>query len=260
MHAELAAKHNEQIGTRNDTAQVHPRLFCETLFQLSNASLIHATVVDLIKDPASATVVGVSVKHAATGEISKLLATHVVIALGPWCEPIARRGWGLAIRRVDSQKGHSIILKPVAEKSAQIPAQCLFTEIGKMTGPEVYPRPDGTVYMCGGGGAGTEPLPETPSLVKPVERVTENLMNLSRTICPQVLEGADVVARQACFLPSSYGGPMIGKVAPFDNLYIGTANSVWGIMNGPATGLAISELIHAGKCTSLDLREFDPME
>ncbi|KAI9352027.1 FAD dependent oxidoreductase, partial [Obelidium mucronatum] len=244
----------EQIGSTDNTAQVHPQLFCGSLFELSNATLVHASVVDLATEGSKAT--HVTVKHAATGEIETLSASHIVIALGPWCDPIARLRWKLPIRPVDSHKGYSVILKP--NKDHTIPAQCLFTEIGKMEGPEVYPRADGTVYVCGGGSDDGESLPATPSLVTAKDTILEKLVLNSKTICPEVLGDADVVTRQACYLPLSAGGPMIGRIDPFDNLYIGTANSVWGIMNGPATGLAIAEIIRDGSCSSLDLGDFNP--
>ncbi|KAJ3288612.1 hypothetical protein HDU79_004739 [Rhizoclosmatium sp. JEL0117] len=251
-----AAKSKELIGSPHNTAQVHPRLFCEALFELSGARLVHARVIDLLREGDN--VSGVSVELEGNG-CENITASEVVIALGPWSETIAREKWGLGIRRVDSQCGHSIVLKP-DESVAPIPAECLFTEVGKMEGPEVYPRSDGTVYMCGGGGMYTEPLPALPGQVKPLENITNHLVDLSKKICPSTLDGAEVLAKQACFLPSSYGGPMIGRVAPYDNLYIGTANSVWGIMNGPSTGLALAELILYGESKSLDISEFNPME
>jgi glycine/D-amino acid oxidase-like deaminating enzyme len=70
---------------------------------------------------------------------------------------------------------------------------------------------------------------------------------------------AKIVARQACFRPITRDGlPLIGRVAGVEGAYIATGHSVWGILNGPATGEAVSELILDGAARSIDLAAFDP--
>ena len=41
-------------------------------------------------------------------------------------------------------------------------------------------------------------------------------------------------------------------------LSTGAGHSCWGILNGPATGLVMAELIAEGKATSVDIRKLDP--
>lgn len=67
-----------------------------------------------------------------------------------------------------------------------------------------------------------------------------------------------MLAEQACYLPlSSDGLPIIGQLgAP--GVYIATGHSCWGILNGPATGLGLAELIVHGAARSVDLRAFSP--
>jgi glycine/D-amino acid oxidase-like deaminating enzyme len=73
------------------------------------------------------------------------------------------------------------------------------------------------------------------------------------------LAGAEVLKQQACFLPSSADGlPLIGPVPGVPGAYLATGHSCWGILNAPATGLAVSELIVDGAATTLDLAAFDP--
>lgn len=68
-----------------------------------------------------------------------------------------------------------------------------------------------------------------------------------------------MIKQQACYLPISPDGiPMIGPVPGVDGAFIATGHSCWGILNGPATGLLISELIVDGKAHSLDIASFDP--
>jgi glycine/D-amino acid oxidase-like deaminating enzyme len=40
---------------------------------------------------------------------------------------------------------------------------------------------------------------------------------------------------------------------------VATGHSVWGILNGPATGEALAELIAEGVSSRIDLSPFDPM-
>jgi glycine/D-amino acid oxidase-like deaminating enzyme len=42
------------------------------------------------------------------------------------------------------------------------------------------------------------------------------------------------------------------------NAYVATGHSVWGMLNAPATGEAMAELIADGKAHSTDLSPFDP--
>ena len=52
--------------------------------------------------------------------------------------------------------------------------------------------------------------------------------------------------------------PLIGKVSRIENAYVATGHNVWGILNAPATGEAIAELIVDGEGHTVDLTAFDP--
>ena len=54
------------------------------------------------------------------------------------------------------------------------------------------------------------------------------------------------------------GLPLIGAVPGFGNAYVATGHSVWGILNAPATGEAMAELITNGIAETTDLAPFDP--
>jgi glycine/D-amino acid oxidase-like deaminating enzyme len=43
-----------------------------------------------------------------------------------------------------------------------------------------------------------------------------------------------------------------------EGAYIATGHSVWGILNAPATGKAMAELIVDGAASTVDLSPFDP--
>jgi glycine/D-amino acid oxidase-like deaminating enzyme len=50
---------------------------------------------------------------------------------------------------------------------------------------------------------------------------------------------------------------LIGHVAGAPGAYVATGHGPWGILNAPATGLALAELITEG-AAAMDLRPFDP--
>jgi glycine/D-amino acid oxidase-like deaminating enzyme len=81
---------------------------------------------------------------------------------------------------------------------------------------------------------------------------------MCRALSP-VLAAAPIVARQACFRPVTRDGlPLIGKVPGVEGAYIATGHSVWGILNAPATGEAMAELIVDGAARTVDLGPFTP--
>jgi glycine/D-amino acid oxidase-like deaminating enzyme len=68
-----------------------------------------------------------------------------------------------------------------------------------------------------------------------------------------------ILARQACYRPITRDGlPLIGRVPGAEGAYIATGHSVWGILNAPATGEAMAELIADGTAHAIDLSPFDP--
>src|SRR5438445_7766044 len=73
------------------------------------------------------------------------------------------------------------------------------------------------------------------------------------------LASAKILARQACHRPVTRDGlPLIGRVPGVEGAYIATGHSVWGILNAPATGEALAELILDGAARTIDLAPFDP--
>ena len=68
-----------------------------------------------------------------------------------------------------------------------------------------------------------------------------------------------MLARQACFRPITRDGlPLIGSAPGFQGAYVATGHSVWGILNAPATGEAMAELILGGRADTVPLAAFDP--
>ena len=72
-----------------------------------------------------------------------------------------------------------------------------------------------------------------------------------------VLKRNAVLRAVACHLPvAEHGLPLIGSLGA--GCYVATGHSCWGILNGPATGKALAELISDGAAACLDLRPFAP--
>jgi glycine/D-amino acid oxidase-like deaminating enzyme len=177
----------------------------------------------------------------------------VVIAMGPWS--ILAAQW-LPLPPVYGLKGHSLVL----ETGATLPPEALFLDYaepaGSMLSPEVFPRSDGTTYVCGI--SSESPLPIGPDLVAPDDGAIDRLRALCVRMSP-VLANAPVLASQACYRPVTADGlPLIGAVPGARGAYVATGHSVWGILNAPATGEAMAELIVDGAASTVDLAPFAP--
>src|SRR5262245_34610959 len=99
-------------------------------------------------------------------------------------------------------------------------------------------------------------LPVDPARVAADEGAHARLEAMCRVISP-ALAAAPITARQACFRPVTEDGlPLIGRVPAVEGAYIATGHSVWGMLNAPATGEAMAELILDGASRQIDLAPF----
>jgi glycine/D-amino acid oxidase-like deaminating enzyme len=238
-----------QIGTSETTAQVDPGRFTRALMQAASrqgAELTIARVETMLREAATGRVRGVR----ADGD--DIAADAVVIAMGPWSMMAA--AW-LPLPRVFGLKGHSLIY----ETGEAVAAQALFLEhrdAGGASAPEIFPRADGTTYICGI--SSESPVPGDPAEVAADPGALERLQAIAEDISP-LLARSPVLARQACFRPVTRDGlPLIGAVPGAEGAYVATGHSVWGILNAPATGEALAELILDGRTTEVDLSPFRP--
>jgi len=237
-----------RLGDRGTTAQVHPRLFTRALMDEARgrgAELVSGRVEGL--NVASANARGVCVD----GDV--IAADAVVIAMGPWSTLATQ--W-LPLPAVDGLKGFSITLKP----QTPLPAQALFVEFvddgGERLSPEVFPRPDGDVYLCGLSDG--QPLPEDPRGVSVAAHAATRLRRIAKTLSSS-MGGAELVAENACYRPICADAlPLMGAVPGVAGAYVATGHNCWGILNAPASGAAMAELITDGQCASVDLRPFTP--
>ena len=235
------------LGTPETTAQVHPARFTEALLDAARArgsALRLGVVEDVVQQDGAARGIRVD------GETIE--ADAVVLAMGPWTGRLAGR---LALPRIGGLKGYSVTLAV-----QDVPAHALFVDYrtadGRHLEPEIFPRPDGEVYVCGM--ADPAPLPDSPDAVQVSEASCDVLARAAGRVSNS-LAAAQVTRRQACYRPVTDDGlPLIGRVPGVAGVYVATGHGPWGILNAPATGQALAELIADGAASSVDLRVFDP--
>jgi glycine/D-amino acid oxidase-like deaminating enzyme len=239
---------DRRLGSTDTTAQVHPAQFAAAMMhaaQAQGAELRLARVTGLMRSG--------SVVTGVETDGGKIEGDAVVIAMGPWS--VMAASW-LPLPAVFGLKGHSLVF----DTGTTVPAEALFLEYQEATGvtlsPEVFPRSDGTTYVCAI--SSESALPIDPSHVVPDEGAIERLEAMSGRLSP-ALNGAKILARQACYRPVTQDGlPLIGRIAGLDGAFVATGHSVWGILNAPATGEAMADLIVHGASRNVDLSPFDP--
>jgi glycine/D-amino acid oxidase-like deaminating enzyme len=240
---------SHRLGSPETTAQVHPGRFTAAMMQAAErhgAELRHGRVTGLVHGRGG-TIDGVEVDGGT------IEGDAVVIAMGPWSLLAAQ--W-LPLPAVYGLKGHSLVFAT----GTRIPPEALFLEYrepdGAIHAPEVFPRADGTTYVCAISSEG--PLPDDPADVAPDPGAIECLEAMCARLSP-VLAESRILARQACYRPATRDGlPLIGPVAGAEGVYVATGHSVWGILNAPATGEALAEMIMDGAAHTVDVSRFHP--
>lgn len=236
---------HEVIGGAETTAQVTPLDFTRTLFEeaLAQGAEFDRGVVDGLTFDDGGAVSGVSVDGGHRP------ADVVVLALGPWTSQAQR--W-LALPQVFGTKSASIVL------GAEVPAQAVFSEFvgrdGNRSTIEIYPRSGGTVYVSGHPEHGS--LPDDPDAIAPSQGACDELHRVAG-VHSGALRAAEVVARSACYRPLTVDGvPLIGPVPGAPGAFLATGHASWGILNAPATGRMVAEMILDGRSHSVDAAPF----
>lgn len=239
----------QRIGTPETTAIVHPHKFTSTMMNTAiaqGAELRFGRFTGIVRGADGSTVKGVGV------EDSIIEADAVVIAMGPWTLLAAK--W-MSLPALYGQRSPSIVY----DTGTHVSADALFLEMqiyGRTEPIEVFPRPDGSTYVTAC--PDTSAFPTDPADVRPEGNRMGTLQQMSERLSP-LFRPEKISARQACFRPVTEDGlPLIGRVPADEGLYVATGHSVWGILNAPATGEALAELIAGGATRNVDLSPFDP--
>jgi glycine/D-amino acid oxidase-like deaminating enzyme len=246
--SEAAAVHG-RLGGPSSTAQVDPGGFTRGMMEAAGARgglLLRGTVEGIALSADGATAIGVKVDgRTVEGDA-------MVIAMGPWSVLACR--W-LPLPAVYGLKGNSLLFRYAPPETA-----ALFVELESdgqgVDTPEVFPRPDGTTYVCGLSGQAALPL--DPADVAPDAGAPERLRAMTARYAPG-LAAAEILAARACYRPVTEDGlPLMGRVPGVAGAYVATGHSVWGMLNAPATGEAMAALIAGDATGPVDLSAFDP--
>jgi glycine/D-amino acid oxidase-like deaminating enzyme len=240
-----------RLGTPETTAIVHPRAFTAAMMSAAlghGADLRHGQVTGIVRHTDGLSVRGVEVDDGI------IEADAVVIAMRPWT--VMAAGW-LALPTVFGQRSPSLVY----DTGVDVPAHALFLDYQDENGAsvivEVFPRANGNTLVTAF--SDQRPLPFDPSAVTPEPGEIDRLQAIGERLSP-VFRPERIIARQACYRPLTQDGlPLIGKVPSVERAYVATGHNVWGILNAPATGEVLAELIADGAARSTDLTPFDPM-
>lgn len=276
-----------RLSSESTTAQVHPQYYTEAIFAASlelGAKFVQAEAIRFLPRSGSETMqlvlkLGSTLPKGveqwfnyynnskiedsdresgreSSGEFVVAKADLYVICMGCWSDILLSEV--LENQKVMSAiRATSIVLKPHEE----VPNIALFTDWFCPGGdssydPEVYPRPDNTLYICARADPVDVPIGGTISVV-PSADVTSKITDFAAQLSPLLVD-APIISTQACLLPTTADDvPIIGTLIP-SQLYVATGHSCWGILNAPATGEAMAQLIHEGK-SEVDLSHFDPL-
>jgi glycine/D-amino acid oxidase-like deaminating enzyme len=196
-------------------------------------------------------IIGVQLEDGTTIKADKL-----VVACGPWTEEA--RSWFPStiaeLPEVTGVKCHSILVKSID----RVLNQAVFFESDGALGDgdlEVYPRPDGDCYVNGFEGQEVI-VTERPGQEQIEPEAVELLENAMRQTSSE-LGGLKPHTQQVCYWPETPDGlPLIGAIPGVPGAFVATGHSVWGILQSPATGMAMAELLLDGESKCLDLGRF----
>jgi glycine/D-amino acid oxidase-like deaminating enzyme len=240
-----------RLGTTETTAIVNPRAFTAAMMSAAlgqRAELRHGRVTGIARTADGSTVRGVEVDGGVVE------SDAVIVAMGPWS--IMAAGW-MVLPPVFGRRSPSLVY----DTGMEIPAEALFLEYHDGSGDavtvEVFPRANGNTLITAFSDEG--PLPLDPAAVSPDQSEVDRLQVICERLSP-ALRPEKIIARQACFRPVTEDGlPLVGKVPQIAGAYVAAGHSVWGILNAPATGEALAELVVDGVARSTDLTPFDPI-
>ncbi|CAJ1969788.1 unnamed protein product [Cylindrotheca closterium] len=136
----------------------------------------------------------------------------------------------------------------------------------QLSSVEVYPRPDGDAYVNGFEGDEAV-IPEEPGQEVIDPKAVQDL-ELALQQTSSMLEGLTSHTQQVCYWPETPDGMPILDCLDNNNdddeaflggkrsIYVAAGHSVWGILQGPISGKAMSELILDGEASCIDLTPF----
>jgi len=284
LNTETAQAYEALAGPKS-TAQIHPLQFTTSIFRLAEArgaaiimgQVEHINCHDVqsasgvptpltsFQDLTQKKVVSVTYTDKATSEMRTILTSTVVLAAGPWTPTLFPKV------HMSPLRAHSVTIKV----KKPVSAYCLFTNItisettqsstlspaasSAILSAEIYGRPNNEVYICSQGDTNS-PLPPPTQPVEVSAQASQEIIDAAACVS-DILRQGQVTSRRACYLPTATTGtnsePLVGHTI-VDGLLLATRHSCWGILNAPATGKIISELIFDGSVSCVEAGNLDP--
>eukprot|EP00591_Stephanopyxis_turris_P011691 CAMPEP_0195508198 /NCGR_PEP_ID=MMETSP0794_2-20130614/1482_1 /TAXON_ID=515487 /ORGANISM="Stephanopyxis turris, Strain CCMP 815" /LENGTH=419 /DNA_ID=CAMNT_0040635105 /DNA_START=205 /DNA_END=1464 /DNA_ORIENTATION=- len=260
------------MGLGDDTAQITPLEFATKLVESDEkievclGTCTGVTTTDDESDDGTCKKVTGITYAAKDGEEEKTIPCDaVVVSAGPWS--CAAEDWfdGAVSLPMEGIKSTSIVWKKPEGKD-EVDATALFCGEDHRFGThlEVYPRPDGTIYLCGIGGSDYIPKEELKSGAfrqecnanpSRVDAASDSFREMSA----QYRADGELDRIQACMRPCPPDAmPYMGGIPGYEGAFINAGHNCWGIAWAPACGKAMAELVLDGQSTSIDLTPFDP--
>ena len=167
---------NQRLGTGATTAQVHPGAFTKAMMRAAEARGAELRL------------------GAVTGIFARTDACAASRSTAKRCRPMRSSspwGHGRSSRRAGCRSRAFLGLRATASCSTPataVPAEALFLEYqeqsGAMLTPEVFPRTDGTTYICAI--SSESPVPADPADVTPDPGALERLESLATKLSPEL--------------------------------------------------------------------------
>jgi len=190
---------------------------------------------------------------------------QLVVAMGPW-SVLAEDWFGVPVP-LEGVKSTSVVYNG-NQDVAENPYACFCAEDSNGCHLEVYPRPNGEVYLCGIGGSDYvrgQRLREEGDCGRP-ELIEANPARRDAAhasfsgLAPSVTDAQDGPAlAQACMRPCAPDAlPLLGSIPTTSNAFLAAGHNCWGILWAPVTGLVMSEVLVEGQSTTVDLSPFSP--
>lgn len=246
-----AVSEYDVVATDQDTAQVHPKLFTQAIAAEAEKNGVKIIIGKATRINSSSDVVQ-SVEYIPQNSSSTetISTPTVILAAGPWSSTL------IPSLPLETARAHSLVIRT----PDLVSPYALFTSVtkdGHESTPEIYARPDGTIYTCG----------ETDTLLTLPESASDVQVDQSR--CDELFEQVSGISklmslgkletRQACYLPNVIGGggPLVGHTK-VKGLIVATGHTCWGIQNSAMTGKVISEIVFDGAAKSISTKTLNP--
>lgn len=234
-----------EIASCDEAAQVIPTRLCEALLAASGATLVVGAPTSLRAPSSKDTPYYMTVESLDT--VAEYACDALLLACGPWTSATAAQLDVSMKAMVTGLKAHSVLIQP----TGVVGADCLFIDWqawrawrGPKDNPlagelELYSRADG-MYVCGC----AEPprrVTESPADVTVSHEATACLLSAAASVSSH-LEGATVLREAACYLPVTDTGAIVAGMLQA-SVYVATGHTCWGVLNGPATGQGIAQMM-----------------